>query len=42
MDNEFKTHVVEDVIAHILQKGQLQEVEVSPDRPGMRAREAAG
>lgn len=29
MDNEFKTHVLEDVIKRILEKGQLQEVEAS-------------
>ena len=29
MDNEFKTHVPEDVIKRILEEGQLQEVEVS-------------
>lgn len=29
MDNEFKTHVEEDVIKAILEKGHLQESEVS-------------
>lgn len=32
MDNEFKTHVPEDVIKRILEEGQLQEVEVSIHR----------
>jgi len=34
MDNEFKTHVLDDVIQQILEKGQLQEVEVSLHRTG--------
>lgn len=29
MDNEFKAHVLEDVIKRILEEGQLHEIEVS-------------
>jgi len=35
MDNEFKTHAEEDVIKKILEKGQLQEVEMS-ERQGSK------